>query len=400
MINNLVLFFLFFAYFVKAQVGDEITNPSGAIKISSSSNGLIIPCVDLSDINKVFPVVNPSGGPLINGTLLWNTSNVSDNLKPGYYYWFINEWIRLGSKTKAIEALGTSSLIEPNTSIPGPLSPLTSFSNSNSLSFDGKVETKNIIVSGLKGNIGQIMCNVKFSHTFPFDAELYLESPTGQIIELISSNGGYLPANVDVTFSESGILNIVSWLTGDVNGVFNPKGTLEVKSSFVPNISKMSDFHGFSPNGIWKLRMNDIFFNNSFNFQCVTLSFKTYGTSNYKLVGETSFVYSSNTKVFANATYTANCVDDEGIISVLSLNTNTIDIGTISASVPGSIMSFASDSPNKGSGNYWVSTHNQAIKNALIDGNTYYIQLWVKGNIEKPFASNQIYSIIPFVLEE
>ena len=163
----------------------------------------------------------------------------------------------------------------------------------------------------------------------------------------------------------------------------------------------MSGFNGYSPNGTWKLRLIDDFFGDIFNFQSVTLSIKTLGTPLYKLVGETSFVYSSNTKIVTNATYSANCIDDEGVITALGLsNTSAGAIGTTIASVPGTVLSYASDSPKQGSNNYWVTTHNQASKGGLVDGNTYYIQLWAKGNIETPLASNQIYSIIPLVIEE
>lgn len=398
------LFFLIFIIFIQklnAQVGIGTTNPRGALEVNSSTNGLIIPRVALTSINTALPVVNPAGGVIINGTLVWNTSTVTGVLKPGYYYWFSNEWIRLGSKNNSIQAVGTSTFVEPNANIPGPLSSATTFTNTNSASFDNNTVTRNISVSGLTGNIGQITCNVKYNHTYTPDVSMYLESPTGQIIELSSNDGGgFASTTFDVTFSDSGVSNISSWFGGNVSGVYKPSGSL-IPFSFSPNITTMSGFNGYSPNGTWKLRLIDDFFGDIFNFQSVTLSIKTLGTPLYKLVGETSFVYSSNTKIVTNATYSANCIDDEGVITALGLsNTSAGAIGTTIASVPGTVLSYASDSPKQGSNNYWVTTHNQASKGGLVDGNTYYIQLWVKGNIETPLASNQIYSIIPLVIEE
>lgn len=398
--NIIFLVSLIFMFKLNAQVGIGTTSPRGALEINSSTNGLLIPRVSLTDLNIALPVVNPTGGAVIAGTLVWNTNTISGVLRPGYYYWLNNEWIRLGTKSNTIQAVGTSSFVEPNANIPGPLSAPTTFTNTTTASFDNSTVTRNIVVSGLTGNVGQITCNVKYTHTFTIDMALYLESPTGQIIELSNSNGGFGSANFNVTFSDLGALSIDTWVNGNVSGTYMPSGSSN-GFPLVPNISTMSGFNGFSPNGTWKLRLVDMFNGDICNFQSVTLTIKTFTPLLYKLIGETSFVYSSNTKIVTNATYSANCVDDEGVITALTMSNATAGaVGTTIASVPGTVLSYASDSPKQGSNNYWVTTHNQASKNGLIDGNTYFIQLWVKGNIETPLASNQIYSMIPIVIEE
>lgn len=77
-------------YITQAQVGIGTTVPSGALDISSTTNGVLIPRVALTAKNAAAPVVNPQGGALENSTLVYNTATagVSPNdVVPGFYYW-------------------------------------------------------------------------------------------------------------------------------------------------------------------------------------------------------------------------------------------------------------------------------------------------------------------------
>ncbi len=101
--------------------------------------------------------------------------------------------------------------------------------------------------------------------------------------------------------------------------------------------------------------------------------------------------------MLANATYSANCTDNIGFITALTVTENVSagSIGTTTASLPGTILSYASDSPNTGTGNIWTSTAN---KGDFIgsNGSTYYYQLWVKGNIDAPTIDNERFYIVPY----
>src|SRR6476661_1771750 len=87
-----------------AQVGVGTTTPAAALDITSSTNGVLIPRVALTATNVSAPVVNPQGGGLTSGTLVWNTntSGVSpNNVIPGFYYWDATalKWTAIGGIT-------------------------------------------------------------------------------------------------------------------------------------------------------------------------------------------------------------------------------------------------------------------------------------------------------------
>lgn len=83
-----------------AQVGIGTTIPNGALDVSSTTQGFLLPRVSLTASNVAAPVVNPAGGALANGTMVYNTATAGvfpNNVLPGYYYWSGSSWIRLNA---------------------------------------------------------------------------------------------------------------------------------------------------------------------------------------------------------------------------------------------------------------------------------------------------------------
>ena len=107
MIKNTLNFIVFFlGVYCFAQVGVGTTTPNGALDISSSTNGLIPPRVALTDLTIEAPVVNPQGGGLIAGTLVWNTNTagvIPNNVSPGMYYWDGTRWISLAGSPGGLD---------------------------------------------------------------------------------------------------------------------------------------------------------------------------------------------------------------------------------------------------------------------------------------------------------
>lgn len=79
---------------VQAQVGLGTTLPDGALDITSTNDGLLIPRIALVD-TATATVLTPTESELV-----YNTATVND-VTPGYYYWSGGAWIRLqaGAKT-------------------------------------------------------------------------------------------------------------------------------------------------------------------------------------------------------------------------------------------------------------------------------------------------------------
>jgi hypothetical protein len=78
-----------------AQVGIGTTTPNGALDITSTTTGLVLPRVPLTATNIALPVVNPQGGILLAGTTIYNTSTTTGTygVTPGFYFWDGSKWI-------------------------------------------------------------------------------------------------------------------------------------------------------------------------------------------------------------------------------------------------------------------------------------------------------------------
>ena len=79
-----------------AQVGVGTTTPNGALDVSSSTNGFVPPRVALTSIIIEAPVVNPQGGLIPAGTVVYNiaTDGTSpNNVAPGLYFWNGTRWV-------------------------------------------------------------------------------------------------------------------------------------------------------------------------------------------------------------------------------------------------------------------------------------------------------------------
>lgn len=75
---------------MSAQVGVGTTTPQGALEITSTNDGLIIPRIALT--NTTTATVNTP----TSSELVYNTATVND-VTPGFYYWSGTQWIRIAT---------------------------------------------------------------------------------------------------------------------------------------------------------------------------------------------------------------------------------------------------------------------------------------------------------------
>jgi len=80
-----------------AQVGINTTDPKGIIDFNSSTLGVVYPNVALLGTDDATTVINPQGGPIVEGTVVYNTNTTNTGLitdiYPGIYVWNGSEWV-------------------------------------------------------------------------------------------------------------------------------------------------------------------------------------------------------------------------------------------------------------------------------------------------------------------
>jgi hypothetical protein len=87
-----ILFLYLMAPNATAQVGIGTLLPDGALDISSTNDGLLIPRVDLTSLNSTSPLSTPTTSELIYNTGI--------TLSPaGFYYWDGSKWVQLQTTT-------------------------------------------------------------------------------------------------------------------------------------------------------------------------------------------------------------------------------------------------------------------------------------------------------------
>ncbi len=98
--KKLLLVFLSLSPLAFSQVGIGTTTPRAALEINSATNGFLAPQIALNSTTVSAPVVNPAGGALLAGTIIYNTATVND-VTLGYYYWNGTTWIRMAAGASA-----------------------------------------------------------------------------------------------------------------------------------------------------------------------------------------------------------------------------------------------------------------------------------------------------------
>ena len=108
----LFLSFLLIGGFAQAQVGVGTTTPQGALDVSSTTDGLLIPRIALTNTTTA-TVTSPTASELV-----YNTATVND-VTPGFYYWSGSQWVRVATGTNNDWSLTGNAGTTPGTNFIG-----------------------------------------------------------------------------------------------------------------------------------------------------------------------------------------------------------------------------------------------------------------------------------------
>ncbi|WP_339832717.1 hypothetical protein [uncultured Altibacter sp.] len=96
-------------------VGINTTTPNGILEVNSPNLGVVLPRVALTRTNIAAPVLNPQGGSLVPGTVVYNTNTTtsgSRDVVPGIYVWTGSEWFNKFPK-KESRIVKQTSMFQP-----------------------------------------------------------------------------------------------------------------------------------------------------------------------------------------------------------------------------------------------------------------------------------------------
>jgi len=122
-----------------------------------------------------------------------------------------------------------------------------------------------INISGLNAPIADLNVTVTgVSHTFPNDIGILLVGPAGQTVVLMNNTGGINPIiNVNLSFDDEAATGVPNPIFGSLSsGTFRPTN-LAPAGNFLspapagPYGTRLSVFDGTSPNGLWRLFVED-----------------------------------------------------------------------------------------------------------------------------------------------
>lgn len=392
----LILTWIFSSNGLAQEVGIGTDNPESTIDIRGINHNGAVTATD----GLMAPRVNSlSIAGAQNGQLVYLIAD-DGNLKKGFYNWSGSAWLPLQlSSNTAI----SSTLVVPDVVISGSPSSVVSFSISpNTAISDNSVFNATIPVTGIIGNTTFVSIQLNITHTWDGDLDIFLQSPTGQILELTTDNGSSGDNFSNTLFIDSATQNIIAG-SAPFNGSYRPEGSLTSSGTPVSrtgNITTLSGFIGNNPNGNWTLRIGDDAGLDIGTFSSATLNISGSNPVNWVLIGESSIRYFEETANIIKSTYSADPLDLNGVVTAITRTTATAGAsGTSVANLPATVLNYASASPSD-MGDFWVNTFNQTRDIGLINNTIYYYQLWRKGNIETPVASNETFSLIPMRIEQ
>lgn len=215
-----------------SQVGIGTTAPTGALDVTSTTNGMVIPRVTLTSLSVAAPVVNPQGGVITVGTLVYN---IAVSPIAGFYYWDSTKWVSLtGDNSKDWSTTGNSGTTAGTNYLgtndaqnlqlrTGGLERLTiDGSNGNAvigtptISTTTKLEVSSGLtsdaISGHSNNVGGILGReVNFSFGVPsqtlLGAGVYANNPTAGYTSVFSQSTGAATVAANISYSNVWMAN-------------------------------------------------------------------------------------------------------------------------------------------------------------------------------------------------
>lgn len=402
---RLLLIYLFIPTFAISQISSKVgigtDTPKSSLDINSSSHGFIPPRVALENVFDSITVQNKFNTQVTvpDGTFVYNTttnlstiSNSYTRLIPGLYVWKNKRWRRVLN--------GTTKVVADENGQNGPrfdtdtcsdwVETLSNLGNNNSVVDKKSIKEIHFDFNRLENSICQVELFVHLESRDMRNIELFLISPSGQILELMHGNGPIISGGdrkLNGSFSDQATHLITAWSNGNYNNMnFTPQGIMSVpnyENHYTSgNIPNLAGFIGHNPQGKWHFIINNQSSADNVNVLGIKLKLKVKEhytiDSNYKLISQIQY----NTKVTNKGVYNSSfnaLVQSNVLHTVVTRSLTPIDPYLTPNSL--SALEIRDVRTTMNNGQSWLQLNNQDIDTNMNLNTTYYYQLWYRGDI-------------------
>lgn len=400
---KLLFYFILIPWITLAQhnstIGIGTNTPNSTLDIVSTNHGFIPPRVALETVFDSTTVKNKLNNNIVipDGTFVYNvttnyTTIASSNTKltPGLYVWKNKRWRRVLN--------GTSRIIADKKGQNGPKFEGVSCSEwieidsqlNNYVVDKASIKEFNFDFKGLENSICEVELFIHLESRDIRPIELFLISPTGQILELMHNNGPIVAGGdrkLNGNFSDRATNSITNWGNGNYNNInFKPQGLTAVpnyENHYTSgNISSFSGFSNQNPQGKWHFIINNGSVVDNVQIFGLKLRLKVkenYTIDNsYRLISQIEY----NSKTTKNVVYSSSfnaLVQSNVLHTVVTRTLTPVDSNLTPNSLNNLEIRDLKTTMNNGQS--WLQLNNQDVDTNLSLFTTYYYQLWYKGEI-------------------
>lgn len=376
------------------------TDAAAYLDINQNNQGVIAPRIALESVYDSITVKNKKNQNLYTpeSTFVWNTTTdittISSNntkLLPGLYVWKNKRWHRVLN--------GTTKVISETNGLNAPNFQDTNCSNWVEITANKTtpfIVKKNSIIEinfdfkNYQNSICEVELYVDFESRDFKPVEIFLISPTKEILELMHDNGPIIVGGdrkLKGYFRDASPRSITQWTNGNYNNTdFRPQGITTVpnyENHYTSgNITNLAGFINKNPIGKWYVIINNASSFDEVNVNDIKLRLKVKETylmnANYKLVHQIPY----NTKTAQTAIYNSNfnaLIQSNVLHTVVTRTSTPLDPNL----QPNNLNSLEVLNVNTtmNSGLSWLQLSNQVIDKNLVENTTYYYQLWYLGDV-------------------
>ncbi len=212
---------LIISHYTFAQVGVNTTGPRGVLDLYSTTLGVVYPNVALIAANNQSPVVNPQGGNIVAGTVVYNTNTTStgttNDVYPGIYVWDGAKWV-VHYKKRQSELHDQTTSLRTESNFAGGWQDIPGLGISDTKTFTAKytglyrIEVKTNFAGGRTETNSSIFVSLASGQfRFDFDGTInYFETSSLSAYSSYINSGTYF----DAIWKESYITNYVTLTAG------------------------------------------------------------------------------------------------------------------------------------------------------------------------------------------